>query len=82
MQQTLVGCAFYDAPSGTETGEAHTWEQDERITHPTCVDCATQTRPDPDERVHRACDGCGIVVDTLATLTRYRVELGHLEGPL
>ena len=47
MQQTLVGCAFCDAPSVTETGEAHTWGQDVRITHPICVDCAIQTRPDP-----------------------------------
>nr|WP_284145799.1 hypothetical protein [Natrinema salinisoli] len=28
MQQTLIGCAFYDALPGTETGEAHTWGQD------------------------------------------------------
>ncbi|WP_049986316.1 DUF7558 family protein [Halobellus rufus] len=82
MQQTLVGCAFCDAPPGTETGEAHTWGQDERVTHPICVDCAIQTRPNPDERDHVACDGCGLVVDTLAALTRFRVELGHLEGPL
>ena len=31
---------------------------------------------------HDACDGCGLVVDTLAALTRFRVELGHLEGPI
>ena len=82
MQQTLVGCAFCDAPPGTETGEAHTWGQDERVTHPLCVDCAIQTEPDPDERDFHACDGCGLVVDTLAALTRFRVELGHLEGAL
>jgi len=82
MQQTLVGCAFCDAPPGTETGEAHTWGQDERVTHPICVACAIQTEPDPDGRDHVACDGCGLVVDTLAALTRFRVELGHLEGPL
>ncbi|OTF01843.1 hypothetical protein [Halorubrum sp. SD683] len=82
MQQTLVGCAFCDAPPGTETGEAHTWGQDERVTHPICVDCAIQTEPDPEARDHVACDGCGLVVDTLAALTRFRVELGHLEGPL
>jgi hypothetical protein len=63
-------------------GEAHTWGNDERVTQPLCVDCATQTRSDPDECDHRACDGCGLVVDTLAALTRFRVELGHLEGPL
>ncbi len=50
MQQTLVGCAFCDARPGIETGEAHTWGQDERVTHPICVDCAIQTEPDPDER--------------------------------
>ncbi len=27
-------------------------------------------------------DSFGLVVDTLAALTRFRVELGHLEGPL
>ena len=82
MQQTLTGCAFCDAPPGTETGEAHTWGEDERVTHPICVDCAIQTESDPDERDHVACDGCGLVVDTLATLTRFRVEPGHLEGSL
>ena len=82
MQQTLPGCAFCDAEPGTGVGEAHTWGQDERVTHPICVDCAVQTRPDPDERGHHACDGCGLVVDTIAALTRFRVELGHLEGPL
>jgi Zn ribbon nucleic-acid-binding protein len=46
MQQTLVGCAFCDAPPGTETVEAHTWWQDKRVTHPICVDCAIQTEPD------------------------------------
>ena len=56
--------------------------KDERVTHPICVDCALQERPDPDERDHCACDACGLVVDALAALTRFRVELGHLEGPL
>ena len=58
------------------------WGEDERVTQPICVDCAIQTEPDPDERDHHACDGCGLVVDTLAALTRFRVELDHLEGPL
>jgi len=70
MQQTLTGCAFCDAPPGTESGEAHTWGEDERVTHPICVDCAIQTELDPDERNHYACDGCGLVVDALAALTR------------
>ena len=82
MQQTLSGCAFCDAHLGSEMGEAHTWGKDERVTHSICVDCAIQERPDPDERDHHACDGCGLVVDALAALTRFRVELGHLEGPL
>ena len=82
MQQTLPSCAFCDAESGTGVGKAHTWGQDERVTHPICVDCAVQTQPDPDERGHHACDSCGLVVDTIAALTRFRVELGHLEGPL
>ncbi len=63
-------------------GEAHTWGKDERVTHPICVDCATQTRSDPDECDHHAYDGYGLVIDALAALTRFRVELGHLEGPL
>jgi hypothetical protein len=66
MQQTLVGCAFCDAPPGTETGEGHTWGENERVTHPICVDCAIQTEPDPDARDHYTCDGCGLVVDALA----------------
>jgi hypothetical protein len=82
MQQTLAGCAFCDARPGSETGEAHTWGKDERVTHPICVDCAIQEQPDPDERDHHACDACGLVVNALAALTRFRVELGHLEGPL
>ncbi|ELY93132.1 hypothetical protein C484_07953 [Natrialba taiwanensis DSM 12281] len=82
MQQTLVGCAFGDSPPGTETGEAHTWGQDERVPHPICVDCAIQTRLDPDEHDYHAYDGCELVVDALAALTRFRVEVGHLEGPV
>ena len=81
-QQTLVGCAFCAAPPGTDTGTAYTWGKDERVSHPICVNCATQTTPDPEQRVHCACDSCGLVVDTLAALTRFRMELGHLEGPL
>jgi len=42
------------------------WGENERVTHPICVDCAIQTEPDPDERDHYACDGCGLVVDALA----------------
>nr|WP_245835457.1 hypothetical protein [Natronolimnobius baerhuensis] len=47
-----------------------------------CVDCEIQTQPDPDEHNHHACDECRLIVDTLAALTRFRVELGHLGGPL
>nr|WP_155120061.1 hypothetical protein [Halorubrum ezzemoulense] len=32
-------------------------------------------------RYQFVCDGCELVVDTLAALTRFRVELGFLEGP-
>ena len=56
--------------------------KDERVMHPICVDCALQEWPDPEECDHHACDGCSLVVDALAALTRFRVELGHLEGPL
>jgi len=56
--------------------------KDERVTHPICVDCAIQSSRDPDDRDHHACDSCGLIVDALAALTRFRVELGHLEGPL
>lgn len=52
------------------------------MTHPICVECATQKTLDPDERGHHACDECGLVVNTGAALTRSRVELGHLEGTL
>ncbi|MFC6993207.1 hypothetical protein ACFQH3_16695 [Haladaptatus sp. GCM10025707] len=82
MQQTLSGCAFCDALPGSERGNAVTWGKNDRVSHPICVDCAVQTRADPDDRDHHACDGCGLVVDTLAALTRFRVELGHLEGTL
>ena len=82
MQQTLVGCAFCDTLPGTEAGEAHTWGKDKRVSHPICVDCAIQSEPDPDERDHCTCDGCELVVDALAALTRFRVELGHLEGTI
>jgi hypothetical protein len=81
-QQTLTGCAFCDAPPDTETGDAHTWGQDEPITHPICVDCAIQTEPNPDERDHVACDGCGLVIEMAAALTRDLTVFGHLEGPL
>jgi len=81
-QQTLAGCAFCTAPPGTDTGTVYTWGKDERVSHPICVDCATQATPDPEEHNHYACDGCGLVVDALAALTRFRVELSHLEGPL
>ena len=81
-QQTLAGCAFCDAAPGMETGAAYTWGKEERVSHPICVDCAIQMTPDPEARDHYACDSCGLVVDTLAALTRFRVELGHLEGPL
>jgi len=80
MQQTLSGCAFCDSLPDAEMGEAHTWGKDERVTHPICVDCAVQNRPDPEERDHHACDGCGLVVETLAALTRFRVELGRRSG--
>ena len=82
MQQTLAGCTFCDVRPGSETGEAHTWGKDKRVTHPICVDCAIQEQPDPDERDHHACDACGLVVNALAALMRFCVELGHLEGPL
>jgi hypothetical protein len=65
-----------------ENGTAYTWGKDERVSHPICVDCAIQVTPDPEDRDHYACDACGLVVDTLAALTRFRVEFGHLEGPL
>lgn len=82
MQQTLSSCAFCDAVPGTDVGEAHTWGKDERVTHKICVDCAIQSSPDPGECDHHTYDGCGLVVDALAALTRFRVELGHLEGLL
>lgn len=53
-----------------------------QLTYPICVACAIQTRPTPDEHDHYAYDGCRLIVDTLAALMRFRVEVGHLEGPL
>jgi len=44
--------------------------------------CATQTEPNPEESDHYACNNCGLVVDALSELTRFRVELRHLEGSL
>ncbi|WP_254810790.1 DUF7558 family protein [Natronosalvus amylolyticus] len=82
MQYTLAGCAFFDASSGTEADEAYSWGKDERISHPICVDTVIQTRPDLDEREHYACDGCELVVNALAALTRFRVEFEPLEGSL
>jgi len=52
------------------------------VTHLICVDCALQEQPDPEECDHHACDSCELVVDTLAAITRFHVELGHLEGPV
>jgi len=81
--QSTWGTASNGIPRpGAETGEAHTWAKQERVIHPICVDCAIQERPDPEKGDHHACDGCGLVVDALEAFTRFRVELGHLEGPL
>ncbi|WP_135827186.1 DUF7558 family protein [Halorussus ruber] len=82
MQQTVTSCAFCDDLPGTESGRARTWGQDEWITHSICVDCAIQTESNLDECDYVTCDGCGLVVDALAALTRFRVKLGHLEGSL
>ncbi len=83
MQQTLADCTFCDALSGTGSGKALTWGQDERVTNPICVDCVIKAEPGPDERDHCTCDGCcRLVVDIIAALTRSRVELGHLERSL
>lgn len=81
-QQTLAGCSFCEASPGTETGTAYTWGKDERVSHLICVDCAIQSRPDLDKHDHSAYDGCGLIVNTLAALTRFRVQLGHLEGTI
>jgi len=80
MQQTLVGCAFCDTPPGTETGEAHTWGQDERVTHPICVDCAIQRIP--------TTEIASPVTTVGSSSTRSQCSRGsglslrHLEGPL
>lgn len=79
-QQTLSRCAFCAELPGAAPGTAYTWGKDERVAHQICVDCALQEHPDPDEGDHHACDGYGLGVDTLAALTRFRVELKHLEG--
>lgn len=80
MQQTLSGCAFCEAPPGSNTGTARTWGKDELVTHPICPACAFQMTTDPEDLDRHACDGCGLVVDALPALTSFRVQLGHLEG--
>lgn len=82
MQRTLTGCAFCDASFEQAAGEARTWGASDLVTHPICVECATQTRSDPAAPGQYACDGCGLVVNVLAALTRFRVEIGHLKGTL
>jgi hypothetical protein len=52
--------------------------EDEQATHPICVDCTLQERPDLMGRDNHACDSCGLVIDGLAALTRFHVKLGHL----
>ena len=82
MQRTLTGCRFCEAPPRDQLGEARTWGENDLVTYPICVNCAIQETVDPDERGHHPCDGCGLVVDTGAALTRFRAELAHLEGTL
>jgi len=36
----------------------------------------------PEEHDHDACDSCGLVLNALTALTRFCVELCHLEWPL
>ncbi len=67
MWQTLADCTFCDALSGTGSGKAHTWGQDEQVTNPICVDCVIKAEPGPGERDHCTCDGCcRLVVDMIA----------------
>lgn len=81
IQTALPGCAFCDDPTAP-TGTAYTWGIDEQVAVRICVDCAVQHRPDPEERDHRACDGCGVVVDTGAALAHVRVTIGRLDGTI
>nr|WP_020222643.1 hypothetical protein [Halarchaeum acidiphilum] len=71
---------FYDAGPDVRRGEAGSGGRDELITHPICVACALREQPDPDDAHRFACDGCDCLLDVVAALTRYRVQLGHLEG--
>lgn len=80
MQRTLTGYRFCEGAPSTDLGDARTWGYDDFVTPPLCTDCALREVADPDEREQYACDGCGIVVGTGAALTRFRVELGHLEA--
>ncbi|WP_425495439.1 DUF7558 family protein [Natrinema halophilum] len=82
MQQTHVGCVPSVRPARHRDWRGAYLGQNERVTHPICVDYSIQTRPEPNERDHHACDGCGLVVDELVALTRFQVELGDLESPL
>ena len=81
MQQTLNGCRFCETPPSDQLGEARTWGHDDLVTYPICINCTIQETDDPDERGHHTRDG-GLIVDTAAALTRFHVELAHLEGTL
>ena len=76
------GIVFQPETDDVVDCEARTWGHDDLVTYPICINCAIQETDDPDERGHHPCDGCGPTVDTGAALTRFRVELAHLEGTL
>ena len=97
-QQTLAGCAFCEAAPGTETGTAYTWGKrsgsptpsvwtarskqsripTSAITMPTTAVGSSSMPSQRRRRVAPAASG----TSGPARLTRFRVELGHLEGPL
>ena len=79
--QTLVGCAFCDAPLGTDTGEAHTGDRTSgSLTRSTLTVLSRRSRTPTN-----AITSPVTVVDwssTRSRRSRIRVELGHLGGPL
>ena len=88
--RSLVGCAFcmttLTAHEIDQFGTARTWGKDDLVNLPICPTCALQHQHLPASARDRpdrfACDDCGLVVNCLAALTNFRVQIGHLEGVL
>ena len=88
--RSLLGCAFCMTTLTDheidQFGTARTWGKDDLVNLPICPTCALQHQQLPalarDRPDRFACDDCGLVVDCLAALTSFRVQIGQLEGVL